>query len=307
VPGYDDAQWAWDTLPESVKRGVALQVPLHLTGFFCPVYGDTPETTGSLGAGIVIEPGLSCSIGPGSGVLLNGEDMGRGPARDIYESLGGGFSVNLSCRVSPGAGYALSAASSLAVAACYAIRGDVALGEVGVAAHVAEVRWGTGLGDVLAIWGGRGLTVRRRAGAPGVGEVEWLRIGERIVVLTYELGRLPTSELLRSRLPTILEEGRRAYRIFASEPSLELFLQLANRFSRRLGLVDRRMEEAVRNVEDLILGWFVKKRVLVMLVEEGLADEVAKNTGLPLEALRVFRPGERVWRTYLETILDTLR
>lgn len=276
-----------------------------MTGFFYPVYRESWELTGSLGAGLVIRPGLRCVVGRGEGLTFAAEPISWGPALEIYNELGKGFSVHLSGNCLPGAGYAFSAASSLAVAACYALAGKISLSEAAMRAHISEVRCRTGLGDVLAIWGGEGLALRKRPGGPGVGEVENIRIRDKIAIVTSELGRLATESLLTTHHEKIMEAGDWSYREFLKNPSLANFLELSNRFSRELGLIDRSIEEIVRPVSSRLLGWYVKKRVLVLVVEEAEAREVAVNIGASLSIVRVFKPGEGEWRRYLETILDT--
>lgn len=284
-------------------RVLSFEVPLHLTGFFYPVYRESWELTGSLGAGLVIRPGLRCVVGDGEGVRFAGEPISWGPALEIYNELGKGFSVHLSGNCLPGAGYAFSASSSLAVAACYALAGKISPSEAAMMAHISEVRCRTGLGDVLAIWGGEGLVLRKKPGGPGVGEVENIKISDKIAIVTTELGRLSTENLLTSYYEKIMMAGEWCYREFLKNPSLASFLELSNRFSRELGLVERSVEEAVRPISSRLLGWYVKKRVLVMVVEEAEVDEVAVNIGASLPIVRVFKPGEGEWRRYLETIL----
>ncbi|MEM0482074.1 MAG: hypothetical protein QXM16_04200 [Nitrososphaerota archaeon] len=285
--------------------GFAFEVPLHLTGFFYPVYRESREQTGSLGAGIVIHPGLRCLMRGGEGLWFGGEAIGWGPAFQIYEEMGKGFSIHLTGGCLPGAGYAFSAASSLAVSACYVLAGKLGMSEAAMKAHVSEVRCRTGLGDVLAIWEGVGLVLREKPGGPGVGEVENIKIRDKVAIVTAELGRLATENLLTQQHERIIEAGRRAYQEFLKSPNLESFLQLSNRFSRELGLVDKYVEEIVRPVSSSLLGWYVKKRVLVLIVEEDEASEVAVNIGASLPIVRAFKPGDVEWRRYLETILDT--
>ncbi|MCS7146240.1 MAG: hypothetical protein RMJ28_02035 [Nitrososphaerota archaeon] len=291
----------------SCISGLVFEVPLHLTGFFYPVFHERAEHTGSLGAGLVIEPGLKCVVDEGEGVWFGGEKIDSGPAAHIYAELGRGFSINLTGSCIPGAGYAFSASSSIAVAACFALAGRINTLDAALKAHVSEVKHGTGLGDVLSIWDGFGLALRKSPGAPGIGEVESIKINEEVVVLTSELGKLPTRDLLSIHLEKIIEAGKKAYRLFLENPNLELFLTLSNSFSRALGLVDEKVEEIVKPVSSMLLGWYVKKRVLVLVAERRDAAEVAKNIGSYLPVVRVFRPGEVEWRRYLETIPATRR
>ncbi|MEM4590378.1 MAG: hypothetical protein QW555_00855 [Nitrososphaerota archaeon] len=298
--------WGLDIKFDSAIDGkIVFEVPLHLTGFFYPVFDVTPERTGSLGAGLVIRPGLHCTLSTGEGLWFRNRALVEGPAYELYKSLGEGLSISLDGDCMPGAGYGFSAASTLAVAACAVLARRVDPVEAAIQAHNSEVRNRTGLGDVSAIWSGYGLAIRKKAGAPTIGVVESLSIGDNVEIVTSELGRLSTESLLSRYGEKIAEVGREVYREFLKDTSLEAFLTLANRFSREIGLVDERLEALLKPFSRHILGWYVKKRVLVVVTEKSEAPEFAKNIGPKLKVVRLFTPSEEVWKRYLETILAT--
>lgn len=286
---------------------VVFEVPLHLTGFFYPIYRETPELTGSLGAGLIISPGLRCFLKRGEGLKFNESTLNTGPAHELYESFGKGLAICLEGNCVPSAGYAFSASSSLAVAACAAIARKIKPSEAAIRAHVAEVNHRTGLGDVAAIWEGFGIAIRKEAGAPTICVVESLQVKEKVAVITSELGKLSTESLLLDYGEKIAAIGKEVFSQFLKEESLENFLTLANIFSRRVGLVEKSLEEYLKPFSSQLLGWYVKKRVLVLVAEESEAPEVAKNISARPQVVRVFRPGEVVWKKYLEAILDTHR
>jgi pantoate kinase len=236
---------------------VLIEVPLHLTGFFYPIYTGDPQTTGSLGAGVVITPGLTCSVRKGlKGVTFNGGVMESGPASIIYrvlrlrEPLG----IELQGHCVPGAGYAFSAASALAVGSMLVASGIAEPIEVARVAHVLEVKHETGLGDILAIWEGGGLTVRTKAGAPGIGRAESVKVDEKVVVLTTELGTMSTSTYLSKHSEKIIGLGRRLHEHFIKDPSLALFLELSESFSKELGLVEEKVHDVMQKLSRRILG-----------------------------------------------------
>jgi len=285
-----------------------IEVPLHLTGFFYPIYTSDPHTTGSIGAGVVITPGLVCNIRRDHrGITFNGVALKAGPAIELYKNLRQPLGIELQGDCAPGAGYAFSAASALAAGSALVASGMATPLEVARMAHVIEVQHGTGLGDVLAIWEGGGLTIRTRAGAPGVGSAESVGAEEKVVVLTTELGTMSTRQFLSDHLDRIMSLGRRLYERFIADPSLSLFLELSESFSRELGLVDEKILDVVRRLSPRILGWYVKKRVLVVVAEQEWAVDVAKTIEESINKARWFRLGGAGWRKSLETIRDTSR
>ena len=285
-----------------------IEVPLHLTGFFYPIYTSDPHTTGSIGAGVVITPGLVCNIRRDHrGITFNGVALKAGPAIELYKNLRQPLGIELQGDCAPGAGYAFSAASALAAGSALVASGMATPLEVARMAHVIEVQHGTGLGDVLAIWEGGGLTIRTRAGGPGVGSAESVGAEEKVVVLTTELGTMSTRQFLSDHLDRIMSLGRRLYERFIADPSLSLFLELSESFSRELGLVDEKILDVVRRLSPRILGWYVKKRVLVVVAEQEWAVDVAKTIEESINKARWFRLGGAGWRKSLETIRDTSR
>jgi len=287
---------------------LSIEVPLHLTGFFYPIYTSDPHTTGSIGAGVVITPGLVCNIRRDHrGITFNGVALKAGPAIELYKNLRQPLGIELQGDCAPGAGYAFSAASALAAGSALVASGMATPLEVARMAHVIEVQHGTGLGDVLAIWEGGGLTIRTRAGAPGVGSAESVGAEEKVVVLTTELGTMSTRQFLSDHLDRIMSLGRRLYERFIADPSLSLFLELSESFSRELGLVDEKILDVVRRLSPRILGWYVKKRVLVVVAEQEWAVDVAKTIEESINKARWFRLGGAGWRKSLETIRDTSR
>ncbi len=285
-----------------------IEVPLHLTGFFYPIYTSDPHTTGSIGAGVVITPGLVCNIRRDHrGITFNGVALKAGPAIELYKNLRQPLGIELQGDCAPGAGYAFSAASALAAGSALVASGMATPLEVARMAHVIEVQHGTGLGDILAIWEGGGLTIRTRAGAPGVGSAESVGAEEKVVVLTTELGTMSTRQFLSDHLDRIMSLGRRLYERFIADPSLSLFLELSESFSRELGLVDEKILDVVRRLSPRILGWYVKKRVLVVVAEQEWAVDVAKTIEESINKARWFRLGGAGWKKSLETIRDTSR
>jgi pantoate kinase len=127
---------------ENPGKEMQLLIPHHVTGFWLPHYTENPLSTGSLGAGLLLDYAIVRFTG--SGVYYNGVSVEDGLGIKIHSPYPLGF------------GYAGSAVLNIAKHVRLHGLSLKAFQE----AHVAEVTAGTGLGDVLAIYTGGCLVVR---------------------------------------------------------------------------------------------------------------------------------------------------
>ncbi len=142
---------------------IILDVPLHVTSIWLPIYGNDPISTGSLGCGIVIRPGgVRLTIMPAAGPIKYDIDH-----IDLtFRKLGVNAEVNYSSPVQLGVGYGMSAALALGTALGAAVIAHKPLIKAAQVAHMIEVRLGTGLGDVIAEYYGGGIELRLRPVPP---------------------------------------------------------------------------------------------------------------------------------------------
>ncbi|KSW12496.1 hypothetical protein CF15_07180 [Pyrodictium occultum] len=281
-----------------------VRVPLHVTGLWLPVWRPSRRETGSLGAGLLLEPGAvarvaSCSGGGcGALVVAAGARLEEQPSvlRELYRLLGGPRArVLVEIPVPLAVGYAGSAALALAVAAGEAAVRGMSLEEAAALAHEAEVAAGTGLGDVAAMFLGRGLEVRLAPGAPGLARLASYPVPVASVY-SLELGRMTTDEMHRGlgeRLH-VLAAPRLAR--LARSPGLERFLEEARGFSIEAGFAPGWLAEELDALRErgLLLGWYAKKKVAVAVPRPGREREawraiesLAAGHGL---AARLHRP-----------------
>ncbi|MEN3048355.1 MAG: pantothenate kinase [Candidatus Caldarchaeales archaeon] len=285
--------------------GGRTRVPAHVTGFFVPMWNPDPLKAGSIGAGIVLEPGVMCDVREGSGrLLVNGEPFGGDNFKRLLDPTRD-YHVETPLRL--GAGYGLSASIALACALTDAAEKSYDLLEAFRRAHVTEVENVTGLGDVLALHAGAGLVLRTRPGAPGIGESEVVENRGDVIVLTSMLGEMSTREMLARFADRIREHGRAAYRRFLSDPTLERFLECSREFSRGVGFLTDRVEAAMRPVEELVLGYSVKKMVLFAVAEVRHAEEVGEHMRRAFGNLVELRLGDGAWLAYPRVIRVTSR
>jgi pantoate kinase len=269
-----------------------IQIPLHVTGIWLPVLHSDPLLSGSLGAGLLLDPPATVKVysckGQSSscGIAIRSENQLLGGNLDVIEEikrfrsnlLRQDLLVEVDLPVALGKGYACSAIAALGVAIGYGLRAGLTLEESSRIAHIAEVKAGTGLGDVVALLYGRGLEIRYSPGGPGFARVENIPIHTTIITATLE-GFMHTQQM-HSKL------GEELYSIAAprlasifKKPSFDVFIREARHFSIRAGFVSDELRVFLDNLLEtgLIKGWYVKKRVLVVAPRSGRRVEEVVN------------------------------
>ena len=276
-----------------------IRVPLHITGFWKPIYTSDPVTTGSLGAGVNIEPKLvvKASVSKNSKLYLNDERLlSVDSVNNVFSSVNGGVVVRGYSKAPLGAGYGLSAALALAASVASAVLyGGETIEKAALRAHVAEVKARTGLGDVIAEFYG-GLEVRVKPGPPGVGEVVHIPFNPRIVVLTVPLGRRSTRVMLSEYTSELSRLAGELVEKLIENPSLEDFIEYSSMFTRRF--FDYTIpDELMDGVRGKVIGYYMKKCVLTVFVEEDYAQDVEeyiKSRGFRVIRGRITQSGLEV-------------
>ncbi len=210
--------------------------PGHISGYFRRVEGSDPRTTGSVGAGMVIDEGVRATVVPaaktGVRVIRQGRvSTGSPPVEYALDRLGVTARVTTECRLPIGAGFGLSAAALLATLTAVNHLFDLGLSadEVAARAHEAEVVHRTGLGDVAASRSG-GVVCRM---GPGI-HADIARFYPDKPLYAVSLGPLPTASVLSS------EEAMA--RIASAYPDrcprdIADFCFLSRQFAERSGLI----------------------------------------------------------------------
>lgn len=227
-----------------VQTAVAFS-PGHISGYFRRVEGSDPASTGSIGAGVVINEGVRSTVEPAREtsvrVIHQGHAFaGSPPIEYALDRLGVAARVTTECRLPIGAGFGLSAAALLATltAANELFALTLTAEEVAAYAHEAEVLHRTGLGDVAAIQAG-GVVCRKGAGI----HAEITRIYPEEPLYAISLGPLPTASVLSS--PEAMA------RIAAAYPDrcprdLADFCRLSRRFAESSGLIAAEVREVLQ-------------------------------------------------------------
>jgi pantoate kinase len=239
-----------------VASSVTACCPGHVSGYFKRVQGSGYWNTGSIGAGIVIQEGVTVHARPADTTSIvvkrlyeDGtvrEHIGDAPLLSYLAGrMGVCVRIETECHLPIGAGFGLSASALMASAA--AINTLFCLGLTGAAcaelAHEAEIVHRTGLGDVAACQGG-GRDFRT---GPGVGaRIErFFDLDEPLYAVNF--GPLPS--------PLVLGSSGALSRISAAYPddypgSPEAFFSLSRAFAEKSGLLSPEIHELLRHCTD---------------------------------------------------------
>ena len=237
-----------------VRTAVAF-CPGHISGYFKQVQGDSLQSTGSIGAGIVIGEGVRAEVRLAETPKIEirrvdhagnvkERSSGSAPLAYVMERLGCPASMVTTCRLPIGAGFGLSAAALLAGITALNALYECGLDEreVALLAHEAEIVHRTGLGDVAACRGG-GIACRSGPGIDAPIE-RMLEIDAPIAAISF--GPLETASVLSS--------GESMRRVDAAYPGrcprgVEDFFDLSRAFARHSGLVTEKIDEVLRACE----------------------------------------------------------
>ncbi|MEE0901763.1 MAG: pantoate kinase, partial [Methanobrevibacter sp.] len=204
---------------------------------------------GSCGAGFLLSKGVRTTISPCDKLII---DVNQGDSTVIDEVLSileidANFKITQDIQLPIGAGFGTSAASALSLT--LALNEFLNLGYsdelCGQIAHMAEVNLGGGLGDVIAQTG-KGLVLRTKPGAPGIGEIK--SFNEKVFIGWKTFGGIETSSVISNphQNEVITSAGEKYLGIFEDDPTLENFLEFSQKFSRDIGL----MSDEVKNLID---------------------------------------------------------
>ena len=161
--------------------------PGNVSGVFRIVPDDDPRRMHSLGMGFTVRHGVTATVGeaPAVEIAFNGEVFDFATVRHVVEALTTRpVKVMLESALPLSGGFGLSGASALATAYALDARFDLGLGErsLAMAAHVAEVKNLTGLGDVCGQFHG-GCLAKLVPGDPLAAVA--LPVGEQTVFYRY--------------------------------------------------------------------------------------------------------------------------
>jgi len=235
-------------------------VPGHITGFFNIENHDSKLKNGSCGAGFLLSKGVRTTIIESDSFdydVNQGNDTVINEVLKILNLDETNFKIIQDITLPIGAGFGTSAASALSITLALNEFLDLnySLELCGQIAHMAEVNLGAGLGDVIAQTG-KGLVLRTKPGAPGIGEIESFE--EDVYVAWKTFGAIETSEIIQDpkHKKVISEVGLKYLEMFEEEPNLDNFLSFSAKFSQETKLMTSEVKNQIEyfNSMDNILG-----------------------------------------------------
>ena len=224
-------------------------VPGHITGFFTIENHEIRLKKGSCGVGFLLSKGVRTTVSPADRLTVS---VSQGDSRVVDEVLSimdieTDFGIFQEIQLPIGAGFGMSAASALSLSLALNEFLDLGYSQelCGQIAHMAEVNLSGGLGDVIAQTG-KGMVLRTRPGAPGIGEIQSF-CGQDVYVAWKTFGEIETSSIIGDphHMQVISEAGGRYLDMFEAEPTLENFLAFSNRFSHEAGLMSDEVKDTV--------------------------------------------------------------
>lgn len=229
--------------------GVAAFVPGHVTGFFSSHPAEDPARAGSRGAGVTLTDGVTVEAIPADDAetRLNGTPIAVEPVDRVLDALSVTARVEATTDLPLGAGFGVSGAMALgtALAANRAFDRQYSANDLVTIAHGAEVRSGTGLGDVVAQARG-GVPIRLDPGGPDHNRLDGVPAGSRIEYLTF--GERSTESILSGDTEQLTDAGLASLSILIEEPTLPTFMDASRRFAREADLLTDQVRETIESV-----------------------------------------------------------
>jgi len=230
--------------------------PGHVTAFFeiCD-QSDDPLEKGSRGAGLNLTLGARSAVSVGESadqsikVRIDGIESRARTTRDAISFLIGGKSlkveVNTALDLPVEQGFAMSAAGSLSASFALCSLLNLPVQKAYEAAHIAEIKNRTGLGDVAGIFAGA-AELRLKPGLPPCGVVERIEASSPVVLAV--VGKpIKTNDILidPGKREKISDSGKKCILEFAEHRTLEHMFALGMEFLECSELFSKEVLEAM--------------------------------------------------------------
>lgn len=230
--------------------------PGHVSCVFQPLNSLDALSTGSRGIGIRLNKGAHATVTERDddvvNIYLDGVQSIAHITRMAAQELapGRGFDIRIDNDLPVSQGFGMSAAGAISSALCIADIVGQPRTRAFMAAHVAEVRGGGGLGDVAAIVAGRDVPVRTVPGFPPYGKVE--SAGLRVPTLTLAVigTDMKTESVLGDprMMKMIRSAGDEAMEAFLQDPTMDRLYEVSNSFSSEAGLESPAIRRAIERL-----------------------------------------------------------
>ncbi len=228
--------------------------PAHISGIFIINIKKDPSHSGSMGAGVCLEDGAVTEVCPAqeTTIKINSTVSEAATTLSAIELLTAKpVLVETTLGIPVGAGFGASAAGALSAALAVndALALDMTFNELAKAAHIAEVKNRTGLGDVAGMMCG-GIDIRKHAGIPPIGSID--RIPCRNEIISWiSFGGISTKSILSDDLKkkSINKAGRFRLKELLKKPDIDNFLRQSCAFAKEIDLMSPKVRDAIEAVE----------------------------------------------------------
>jgi len=227
--------------------------PGHITGFFAIHKHSDKLKTGSTGAGITVDNGVSLELKEGRGnVFYNNERVDICAVEKVieyYKKFGYNedYDIIFSSDFPLGSGLGMSGACALVLAKKLNEMLNLNDNYVEIA-HISEVECGTGLGDVIAQYV-KGFVIRKSPGFPI--DVEKIVVGDGYYVIIEIFGKKETKEIITNDnwIKKINEFGSKCLNELLKNPTLENFVRLSYEFAVNTELIDEKILDVCNDLK----------------------------------------------------------
>ncbi len=262
--------------------------PGHITGFLAKAsdlgrynnhkengnYKSSYLNMGSLGAGLAIDRGITTTVkvyerGDNHtrttyDVSINGSnqnsniDVTTSVVEGYIELLRGkSYHIKIEHETSIPIGYGLSSSGAAALSLSYALNNALNVGldikQAAQIAHCSEIVCKTGLGSVLAQYGG-GFELRSRIGAPGVGVIDKIASVQNLKVVILCLSPVSTKKFLTERVELLNGFGEKMLERLKASRNISEFLDMSFDFASSIGLIQGRSRTLIGRLKSLGFG-----------------------------------------------------
>lgn len=240
-------------------KGVAFS-PAHITGFFKAELNTElrSEFQGSIGAGFSIEAGVTTTVKVEdsefsdlkitvTGYQPDNTQVSEFVVREFLKHVNGNYFVLVNHDIKVPVGYGLGCSAAVALSLSYALNQAFNTGfsreQLGQIAHKAEVSCKTGLGDVLASYHG-GFEIRTKEGAPGIGVLKKLVVGEYSAIMIC-FSSISTKQFLKEKLASINGLGGRMVKSLERTQDIDEFHDQSIEFARYVKIITPKMQTVI--------------------------------------------------------------
>jgi pantoate kinase len=228
--------------------------PAHISGIFIIDIKKDPIHSGSMGAGICLEDGAVTKVLPAkeTTIKINGEVNQAATTLSAIRLLTEkAIFVETTLSIPTGTGFGTSAAGALstALAVNKALSLDMTINDLAKAAHIAEMKNRTGLGDVAGMISG-GIDIRKHAGIPPVGSIDRILCRNEIISWV-SFGGISTRMVLSDEMKkkSINKAGRFRLKELIKKPALDNFFRQSCAFAKEIDLMSPQVRDAIEAVE----------------------------------------------------------